>query len=537
MDFVINPLSVTAAMQYGGQHPQFTPGQIVEAVVLALLKDGMVRLSIAESILDVRSELPLAPGTTLRFAVKAAPDGGVRLTPIPGSVRPPNASMAPGQNVQPPVGSNVQAAAPAVGESGATSAIRSPTPHAAEPEPVLRVELSAAGARAPVLAEAISAAATRALASAGLDVEGPQSPGPVSPATLADGPATKAAPASRSMMGAPEMQAASPDPSQALSLAVRAAAVRQSGLAPLFANIEQLIKMPLPKEVLSAAGAMLQTRIRADAPVDAATIKSAVKRSGLFLEQQIAAGNPPRADAPDIKHALMVLQHALRSWIATPDKGIARQDLAALDSQAAPLTASGHVPSMPPPLPYRGAPTAPQPAVMPTVGEGILPREAGKQVLVQAEGAQARQTLLQAASLPDRLESARNEPQGQRWLFEVPLASTQGTSIAQFEIGREGGRAGERDDVPAVWRARFSVDIEPIGPVHAQIALIGERAAVTLWAERDGVAAQLRETSGGLAENMKRADLEPSEIQVRHGSPRQPPPERTPSGRFLDRAS
>ena len=43
-----------------------------------------------------------------------------------------------------------------------------------------------------------------------------------------------------------------------------------------------------------------------------------------------------------------------------------------------------------------------------------------------------------------------------------------------------------------VWRARFSLDVEPAGPVHALVSLSGERTSVRMWAERPATAAQLR---------------------------------------------
>jgi hypothetical protein len=86
-----------------------------------------------------------------------------------------------------------------------------------------------------------------------------------------------------------------------------------------------------------------------------------------------------------------------------------------------------------------------------------------------------------------------------------------------------------------VWRARFSLDVEPMGLVHALIALVGERASVTLWAERHATAARLNENATLLNEALRAADLEPADVQFRVGAPpaaRQPAP-----GRFMDRAT
>jgi hypothetical protein len=72
--------------------------------------------------------------------------------------------------------------------------------------------------------------------------------------------------------------------------------------------------------------------------------------------------------------------------------------------------------------------------------------------------------------------------------------------------------------------------------VHAQIALIGSRAAVTLWAERPETSAKLRDNAPELANALRQAELETGDVLVRAGSPPRPR-EAVASGRFLDRAS
>ena len=86
---------------------------------------------------------------------------------------------------------------------------------------------------------------------------------------------------------------------------------------------------------------------------------------------------------------------------------------------------------------------------------------------------------------------SRVDPAAPRWSFEIPFATPQGTAMAQFEISRDGG-GNEVEAAKRVWRARFSLDVEPAGPVHALISLNGERTSVRMWAERPATAAQLR---------------------------------------------
>jgi hypothetical protein len=156
-------------------------------------------------------------------------------------------------------------------------------------------------------------------------------------------------------------------------------------------------------------------------------------------------------------------------------------------------------------------------------------------LLADTDAAIARQTLLQVASLPDRVDTMgpRVDPTVPRWNFEIPFATPQGTAMAQFEISREGG-GNEVEAARRVWRARFSLDVEPAGPVHALVSLVGDKTSVRMWAERPATAAQLRAGTAQLSQALSKAELQPGDIVIRDGAPPQPAPAR--AGHFLDRA-
>jgi hypothetical protein len=157
-------------------------------------------------------------------------------------------------------------------------------------------------------------------------------------------------------------------------------------------------------------------------------------------------------------------------------------------------------------------------------------------LLSDTDGAIARQTLLQIASLPGQADpsATRADASTPRWNFEIPFATAQGTAMAQFEISRDGG-GRDADPAKQVWRARFSLDVEPAGPVHALVSLNGDRISVRMWAERPATAAQLRAGVAQLSQALSRAELTPGEIVVRDGVPSQGT--RAVPGHFLDRAS
>ena len=185
------------------------------------------------------------------------------------------------------------------------------------------------------------------------------------------------------------------------------------------------------------------------------------------------------------------------------------------------------------PPPYAGAPTHAQPAAQSSLAADAEPHVIGQRLLTEAGAALARTELLQIASLPDA-QAAQDH--GARWVFDMPFMTPQGPAAAQFEISRDGGGGGSGEggsQLGRTWRARFSLDVEPMGPVHAQVALTGDRARVSLWAERPASMARLQGNETRLNAALREAALEP-EVAFHAGQPRAVAAE---PGQFLDQAT
>lgn len=192
-------------------------------------------------------------------------------------------------------------------------------------------------------------------------------------------------------------------------------------------------------------------------------------------------------------------------------------------------------PSQTPP-PYAGAPTHAQAAAQPGLPAGAGPHAVAQRLLAETSAALARTELLQIASLPEPPALGRPvEDHGPRWVFDMPFMTPQGPAAAQFEISRDGGGSGGEGGraLGRTWRARFSLDVEPMGPVHVQVALTGDRARVSLWAERPMAMARLRAGEERLGGALRDAALEP-EIAFHAGQPRAPA---AAPGQFLDQAT
>lgn len=312
----------------------------------------------------------------------------------------------------------------------------------------------------------------------------------------------------------PGAPATPPPLAQAIEVARALAAGGQASLAPLFADLAQAAGSPtLPAALKAAIGQVLALQTPLRGPLTAETVLAAVAQSGLFLEARLAGSVLPAAPAPtDLKAALLVLQAALAQ--APPD-----QPQEPPSAQAAPQPPA----AVPPPPPHRDAALAGQPPAPPALPTGAPASAIAQHLTGQVAQAVARQTLHQLASLPEGPASA--------WLFELPLATPQGTAIAQFEIRRDRDEPGADSSAARPtggWRVRFSIDIEPLGPVHVQLAAAGEGARVTIWAEREGSLDHLRGEGEALARAL------PAEVVFRPGAPSRPIPA---SGQFVDQSS
>jgi hypothetical protein len=371
---------------------------------------------------------------------------------------------------------------------------------------------------APVVAQNAAAAAAVAQGTAPLLASAQQG------ATSAIVPPGTAAAVVVAPGGQPSAQAASP--LVTITVAQETPTTASPALAPLLAT-----------EIATAASSL-----QGAATLNAADVLNAGMANQFVLPPSTAADAAARAAASSA--ALSLLQEAVQ---AAPLTLINPSGLLIENNQMMALlpAAVGVRPlqvddgefahtNVPPP-PIAGALPAAQPVLPATLVSNSPAESAMHRLLADTDAAIARQTLLQVASLPDRADTAaaRIDPAPPRWNFEIPFATPQGTAMAQFEISRDGG-GNEVEAARRVWRARFTLDVEPAGPVHALVSLSGDRTSVRMWAERPATAAQLRAGAAQLSQALSKAELHPGDIVIRDGAPAQTAS--APAGHFLDRA-
>lgn len=540
-----NPIFPVIAAQGAASETVLQPGKVVDAKVQGILANNLVRIAIADLTIEVLSEVPLQVGQSLRLAVSQTVQG-LQLSVAGQSSSGTHAAGS----------AEVLTLAPDVAIA-TTSAKVTPAPvlTALEALSVTAAAQTAAtrqGSLSPLYANLLVASGSgnlppnvqqvldRLLALrpslhpglTGSDIQTAfRNSGLLLEASLAAGLETTGQPAASANTQLPDIKAA--------------LLVLRGALSILIGDVS--------RGAPPAAGVGSQ---QTASPVasDAPSLSPDIDAQDVYLPQaRLAVTDDPylpanqtlffRASDAGLRAAaagaaLNVLQEALQNREPGHDGG---------DPAAAPTPLKAGPGSGPaennvfvvrtstPPPPFGGALPTAQPVALPGLSSAASSEEIARRLLDDTDAAISRQVLLQIASLPDRVDTAgtRLDQMMPRWNFEIPFAVPVGTAVAQFEISRDAA-GHDTEAATRVWRARFSIDVEPAGPVHALVSLAGDTTAVRLWAERSSTVSRLRAGALQLTQALNRAELQPGDIIIGEGAPPQPKP--APAGHFLDRA-
>jgi hypothetical protein len=569
----VNSILPVVSAQGVASEVAFQPGSVIAGRVLSVSPDNQVRIAIGHSTIDVQSQVPLQAGQVLQFAVSKTDNGNVQLAVVtPQNTGAGQAGGASSGNVTlaPDVPINL-ANAIATSKIQLTSleaqAVSTATQSAVMQQASLATLFANLGAATSLkgLPQQLQQAVAQVLAQrppldaqlTGEEVKSAfQNSGLFLESSLAKG--------SLPQGGLPDMKAALIVLRQALATTLATASPTQS-TTPAPANAATPEQPVLaPANALPNAAAQITTQ---QAQAAAATVvmlpKTGIKndplqQAGLLAADEpvldvLAQTAPAVAKAPEAAARLATNGAALnllREALQTAPKGMGSaaslvfDDSIMMDLLPAAKAPTGQTSAdtsiarntLPPPPLRGGLPTA-QAVALPTLPANAPLGTTVHHLLADTDAALARQTLLQVASLPDRadgLATPRLDQASPRWSFEIPFAVPAGTAMAQFEISRDGGNGSEAEAAKQVWRARFSLDVEPAGPVHALVSLTGDKTSVRMWAERPATALQLQAGTAQLNQALIRANLQPGDIVVREGAPMQPAP--ASAGHFLDRA-
>ena len=554
MTISVTPVLPVIAAQSAAPDLVLQPGSVVDAQVLQVLADNLVRIVIASVSIDVQSEVPLAAGQALKLAVSQTPDG-VRLAVVGQGA----SATASGDTVTLTPGAVADAAAPSAAAAPPARNVLTPLERVA----VSAAAESAAGQQdslAPLFANLGAVAGSSGLPprlqQAVLQVLAQQTSldqnltgSAVQTAFQKSGILLEASLASGSVSQAPGV----PDLKAAL-IVLRQTLVTALGPA---GTAEHLAAPATPMPGATAASAAGSAAPQSAAPQLAASssptlvpsLSADVEVSEILLPQ-VRAAVAEDSVQPGSAARIVLPEALLKAGARTLTAGAALNLLQETLQPMPRIVGSVALPAAPPsngrgdnatfhtntpPPPFRGGLPSAQPVAAPSIAPNAPLSATAHHLLADTDAAIARQTLLQVASLPDQVDTAgpRVDPGAPRWNFEIPFATPQGTAMAQFEISRDGG-GNEVEAAKRIWRARFSLDVEPAGPVHALVSLVGDKTSVRMWAERPATAAQLRAGAAQLSQALSKAELHPGDIVIREGAPPQPAPAR--AGHFMDRA-
>lgn len=557
----VTPVSPFVAVKGVQGDIGFRSGSVVTARVVKILPDNQVRIAIGNVSVDVSSEVPLQTGQTLQLAVSQTADG-VRLAVVTAQTASTSQAGTPHDSVTlapeaqqtlanilttakvtlsapeaAAVSTAVQAAATQqaglatlfanLGDAASLSSL---------PQPLQQAVAELLAQRPPLDQNLTGEEVKAAVQKSGLFLE----------TSLAKGVAPSAA--------MPDMKAALIVFRQLLSDAL-GGHVESNGAAAFVATSQQGMPAPLGVNVTTGAQPVVAATLAPSIMPEMPAQDDLLQQGGLFAVEDFVdftgkAQVMPPASSPEMAARVAAsgatisqLQEALQAPHLAGNGLDAVLDEAALLNLVSPkgrpvLSAPQDllIRSNLPPPPLRGALPTAQPMPPSTLPPNAPLSVTLHHLLADTDAAIARQTLLQVASLPDRADAAspRLDATAPRWNFEIPFAMPHGTAVAQFEISRDGGNDSEAEAAQRVWRARFSLDVEPAGPVHALVSLSGDKTSVRIWAERANTAQQLRDGSVQLSQALLRAELQPGDIVIQDGAPVQAAP--AAAGHFLDRA-
>ena len=508
-------------------------GSVVDAKVVSVLADNLVRIAIANLSMDVMSEVALTPGQNLQLAVSQN-GGTIRLAVIGGAgeaaadqvtLTPAAASLVDSPSLAPSASAGRNVLTPSEQVAVTAASAEAVTKQGSQAPLFANLAAVVTGSDLPAgLKQAmLSVLAQQTPLNTGLDggdIESAfQKSGLLLEASLAAG----VTPSSGTM---PDLKAALLVLRQTLTT-LDVSASQGAAIPAGTPGTPQVAAAPAP-----AAGEAAQAASPSNEPeiVQPPQMPRNANPAASVLAD-IAGGAPqaavPRAMTAGLAATLLqeITQSLPRMTGNVPGS-----------NKAVPEGHNFEAAARATPPPVRGALPSPQFIASPSLVPDTPLAATVHRLLDDTDAALARQTLLQVASLPDRTDASGHkiDPSVPQWNFEIPFATPQGTAMAQFEISRDGGNESA-DPARRAWRARFTLNVEPAGPVHALITLNGDKTFVRMWAERPTTAQQLRAGIGELNQALTRAELKPGDILVRDGTPPQPAPAR--AGHFLDRAT
>jgi Flagellar hook-length control protein FliK len=270
---------------------------------------------------------------------------------------------------------------------------------------------------------------------------------------------------------------------------------RQASPAPLLANLAWLVEQgdgttSLPKQVIDIAQRLWRALPDAAELQTPEGLAAAVKRSGVFLENQLASGTP--SDLQNLSRDLKALLSAFKQVLTRVGANVQHGGT-----------------STPGPLPtLRGALT-PLDRASATLANIDTPQGAVNELARQTEGTLARLNTMQ-------LVNAESPAPNAAWLLELPIRNNGQPETLRFRFERN-SREGAQGD--SAWTVEAAMDLGVSGALHARVSLHGSRVGVQLRTESPALRAALQSRSDELVGVLQESGLQVDRVQCTQGLP------------------
>ncbi len=362
---------------------------------------------------------------------------------------------------------------------------------------------------------------------------------------------------------------------------LRTALPKQEPLPQALRSMATLVSSPdtsnrLPSPVLDKLMSLLDSLPNRIDLVQAATLKTALRHSGLLhesLQTSPSAPSSSHSEPQDLKSKLLQLAKAIRNQkIGAEPPASSLQPLrpsirATIPLEVRPPSPQSHAPSPPLPTPSSPAPPSARPPTVDAPDPGVSPTPA-KVAFSGDPEATSNQTLFhqQTSNVPDqhRQENAQAQDSGRllddpielltkkvsgaiarivldqlaslpkmdspsfTWHFELPFKNGEGIDLLHLTIQGEQHSAKRTVQNPS-WSVVVEMEPPDLGKIQVRLVLQDEQVSAYFWSESDRTHQLFERHLDKLAQNFRSQGLQPNLLQTLDGTPPaspQPAPDR-----------
>lgn len=246
-------------------------------------------------------------------------------------------------------------------------------------------------------------------------------------------------------------------------------------------------------KLVQAVSNILAAAIPNSGNITPAQLRQAILGYGLFMEAQLAAGQPPGAS---LKADLLQLLFQIGNLLKLDKNQIQPQLNVRADQTSVAQMESGIVKLL-------------------------------EMLFRHAEGGLARVHLNQLTSLPTEDNSR------QVWQFEVPIRHHDRVDAFLIRLEQERADSSGGETKP-IWYVTLSFNIDPLGPVKAKISVRGDEVSTLFLAERPESAELLNKRMSELGRSFTDSGLSVGKLFALRGNAEPEPPATPSSSPLLD---